>query len=71
MALNQAMETAPVLAELVTHYDATKEYFEVDKEFVVNHHNSLGVNWNIITPEGRKFKFYFLQGFVTLAGRVI
>ncbi|KAK7269226.1 hypothetical protein RIF29_21944 [Crotalaria pallida] len=71
MAGNQAMEATTVLDELVTHYDATKEYFDVDNNFMAKFHNSLGVNWNIYTPEGRRFKFYFAQGFATLTGRVI
>ncbi|KAK7281247.1 hypothetical protein RIF29_09050 [Crotalaria pallida] len=65
------METSPVLGKLEVYYDATKDYFDVDKEFVVAHHNSLGVNWNIYTPEGRRFKFFFLQGFIILTGRVL
>ncbi|KAK7289996.1 hypothetical protein RIF29_04086 [Crotalaria pallida] len=71
MTANQPMETSPVLGKLEVCYDAKKDYFHVDKEFVVAHHNSLGVNWNIYTPEGRKFKFFFLQGFITLTGRVL
>ncbi|KAK7266731.1 hypothetical protein RIF29_19382 [Crotalaria pallida] len=71
MAANQNMETQRVLGELIVYHDASKDYFDVEKQFLVSHHNSLGLNWNIYTPEGKAFKFLFHEGFVTLTGRVV
>ncbi|KAK7256423.1 hypothetical protein RIF29_29869 [Crotalaria pallida] len=71
MAVNHATEAPRVLGELVVVYDSSKDYFDVDKEFLKKHHTSLGMNWNIYTIEGTRYKFYFNQGLVAIIGKVL